>query len=104
MNNFLNIIIFFYSLLFSKQFNVLRNVKRNNEFNYFWWNQLTGRTLVLNARFGAWSKKAVIISLGGLPSRSGDYFKISFFLHHFFYFNIFYKNQRNKIVDPPHNL
>lgn len=32
----------------------------------FWWNKLTRRTLVLSARFGAWSEKTVIISLGGL--------------------------------------
>jgi hypothetical protein len=44
---------------------------------------LAGRTLVHNARFGAWSKKAVIISLGSLLSRSGDYLLMSFFLHHF---------------------
>jgi hypothetical protein len=31
-----------------------------------WWNKLTGRTLVLNARFGAWSEKTVVISLGGI--------------------------------------
>lgn len=61
------------------------------KFRIFWWNQLTDRTLVQNARFGARSKRAVIISLGGVPSRSGDYSNSCSFLHRFLNFNALYK-------------
>ncbi len=44
----------------------------------FWWKKLAVRTLVLNARSGARSEKIVIMSVGGLPSRSGDRLKYIF--------------------------
>ena len=47
------------------------------------------------ARFGAWSKRAAIISLGGLPSRSGDCSYPSF-LHHFLFLIISIKQSKIK--------
>jgi hypothetical protein len=48
------------------------------------WNKLAGRTLVLNARFGAWPEKTVIISLGGIAIPFKRLPKMRFFLHPLF--------------------
>lgn len=53
------------------EFNILPCTKIKQ--NYLKWNKLTVCTLVFTTRFGAWSERTMIISLGGLPSRSGDY-------------------------------
>jgi hypothetical protein len=98
ISHILIIIVNVISLLVNVIF-TLKKVDSRSKLNVFWWNQLTVRTLVLNARFGAWSERNVIISVRGLPSRSGDYLIFCSFLHHFFNFKAFYKFQRGK--DPP---
>lgn len=59
-------------------------IKEQLKNQIFWWNKLADSTLVHNARFGAWSEKTVIISLGSLAILFKRLRKVCFFLHPFF--------------------
>lgn len=54
-------------------------------YRIFWWNKLTLGTLVLNARFGAWSERTVMISLGDLVIPFRRLHRDLFFPPPFFY-------------------